>query len=65
MDNWSIPETKKAYVKSVNEPGLTADGVRLFFGGKEMVNSGLVAEYSVMNDLVIQVFKRKPAQKGI
>jgi len=52
-------ELKERYLDKVNEEGLLINKLRMFYGGKELVDASLLAEYGVQGEHVVQVFVRK------
>jgi hypothetical protein len=58
-NNLSGLELKKEYIKNVKGEELDPSMLRLFFGGKEIVDDILVAEYGVQDERVVTVFKKK------
>jgi len=57
-NNIATLELKEEYIKKSGSD-LKPDKLRFFFGGKELQDSHLIAEYGVKDGLVIQVFKKK------
>jgi len=51
-------EMKQEYIRRIKE-NIHPSKVRLFFGGKEIQDKMLIAEYGVQDDLVVQVFVKK------
>jgi hypothetical protein len=58
-NNISGLELKKEYISKVKGEELDPSILRLFFGGKEIVDDILVAEYGVQDERVVTVFKKK------
>jgi hypothetical protein len=58
-NNISGLELKKEYISKVKGEELDPSILRLFFGGKEIMDDILVAEYGVQDERVVQVFKKK------
>jgi len=58
-NNLSGLELKKEYIGKVKGEELDPSILRLFFGGKEIIDDILIAEYGVQDDRVVQVFKKK------
>jgi len=50
---------KEEYIRKVKEEGLQPANLRLFYGGRELIDANLLAEYGLDNEHVIQVFVRK------
>jgi len=63
LDNWTVRQMKEEYVRKLNDGNVVADGLRFFFGGKELDEKALIAEYNIQEDLVVQIFKRKNVGK--
>jgi len=58
-NNISGLELKKEYISKVKGEELDPSVLRLFYGGKEIIDPILIAEYGVQDDRVVTVFKRK------
>jgi len=59
LDNCTVRQMKEDYVIKLNDPNVGAHSLRFFFGGKELDEKALIAEYNIQEDLVVQIFKRK------
>jgi hypothetical protein len=58
-NNISGLELKKEYISKVKGEDLDSTVLRLFFGGREISDEVLIAEYGVQDDRVVSVFKKK------
>jgi hypothetical protein len=58
-NNMSGLELKKEYISKVKGEELDPSMLRLFYGGKEIIDDILAAEYGVQDDRVVTVFKKK------
>jgi len=58
-DNMTGLEVKQAYIVASQDKGMNPSRLRLFFSGKELKESALMAEYNLINDHVVQAFKAK------
>jgi hypothetical protein len=58
-NNISGLELKKEYIGKITGEDLDPSKLRLFFGGKEISDGVLIAEYGVQDDRVVTVFKRQ------
>jgi hypothetical protein len=63
QDNWTTLELKQEYIKKLNEDGVEPSHLRFFFGGKQFADESFLAEYSLQDGQVIQVFKKQNANK--
>jgi hypothetical protein len=59
-----IHELKEFFLKECGINGITTFNLRMFCCGQELLDSSYLAEYKVLEDIVITVFIRKSAQSG-
>jgi len=50
-------DLKQEYRKKVKEENIKS--LKLFFGGKEIMDDALIAEYGIQDDFVVQVMVKK------
>jgi len=57
-NNWTVLQMKEEFLKQ-NDKERDPSMLRLFFSGKELHDNNLIADYSIQNEHVIQVIKKK------